>query len=126
MPAGARARVLSVYRQILRTGRCWAGSREEQQYIYSEAQKHFRANQHTTEPADQEKQILEGELRLQYAHQYQIPYPRLEHKTQYKRSHPAPKTDFGRHSSAGRPPASGKLAEAIQRRKQAQQDKQPG
>ena len=29
-------------------------------------------------------QILEAELRLQYAVQYRIPYPRLEHKTHYK------------------------------------------
>lgn len=30
---------------------------QEQHYIYSEARKQFRANQHTTEPADLEKQV---------------------------------------------------------------------
>ena len=79
---------------------------QEQQYILTEAAKLFRANRQTAEASVLEKQvftlhallpfqitaaclnvsillqILEGELRLQYARQYQIPYPRLEHKTQ--------------------------------------------
>ena len=103
---------------------------QEKLYIFSEAGKQFRANQHTVQPTELDKQvdvamivmcsgmlevlhgtalklahgiqILEGELRLQYARQYQIPYPRLEHKTQYRRSHPAPKSDLGREPSAGR------------------------
>lgn len=112
-----------MYRQILRTGRSWAGPREEQQYIFEESAKTFRANNRTTDAASLDKQILEGELRLQYARQYQIPYPRLEHKTQYKRSHPAPRTDFGQQQSAGRTAASSKLAKAMQQRKQRHPDK---
>lgn len=81
MPTAAGARTLSLYRQILRIGRSWAGPREvsgtlpwltsivhgrlrcvqtvvqEQKYIYSEARKQFRAHQHTTQPAELDKQV---------------------------------------------------------------------
>lgn len=125
MPVCSRTRVLSLYRQILRTGRLWAGPPEEQQYIKSEAKRQFRVNQHTSNPVDLDKQIVEGEVRLQYARQYEIPYPRLVHKTQYKQWHPMPKQDFVRAPASQRNDASSKLAKAMQKRKQRQADTSP-
>ncbi|DBA97157.1 TPA: hypothetical protein ACH3X1_014923 [Trebouxia sp. C0004] len=117
MPVCSRTKVLSLYRQILRTGRLWAGPSEEQQYIKSEAKRRFRTNQHTSSPVDLDKQILEAEVRLQYARQYEIPYPRLVHKTQYKQWHPMPQ-DFEKAPASPRNEASSKLAKAMQARKQ--------
>ncbi|KAA6427589.1 MAG: hypothetical protein FRX49_02252 [Trebouxia sp. A1-2] len=90
----------------------------EQQYIKAEAERQFRANQHTSSPVDLDKQIVEGEVRLQYARQYEIPYPRLEHKTQYKQWHPMPKQDYDKAPALQRNDASSKLAKAMQKRKQ--------
>lgn len=109
----------------MRTGRLWAGPPEEQQYIKSEAKRQFRVNQHTSNPVDLDKQIVEGEVRLQYARQYEIPYPRLVHKTQYKQWHPMPKQDFVRAPASQRNDASSKLAKAMQKRKQRQADTSP-
>lgn len=46
-------------------------------------------------------QILEAEVRLQYALQYKIPYPRLEHTSQAK-GRPKPQQNFGQGPEAGR------------------------
>lgn len=46
-------------------------------------------------------QILEAEVRLQYALQYRIPYPRLEHTAQ-ARGRPKPQQLFGVQPEAGR------------------------
>ncbi|XP_045134098.1 LYR motif-containing protein 1-like isoform X2 [Portunus trituberculatus] len=81
MAEGLRRQVVSVYRHILRAGRRWealepAHTQEERQYILTEAQALFRANQHLTDPAAIRERLVEAESRLEIALHYRTPYPR--------------------------------------------------
>jgi hypothetical protein len=118
--SSAAARVISLYRQILRAAIHWADA-EEKRYIRSEAAKQFRANRSTT-GAEQEAALKEGETRLHYAQHYGIPYPRLHHTKVRKRF--APQMDFGHsvpHSRDAK--ADSKLARAAERLEQQRQQK---
>lgn len=81
--ASQKQRVLFLFRKILRLGRTWeamSGKREdtltERAYIASEASKLFRQNKDIKNAAEIEEHIKEGEIRLELALHYRIPYPR--------------------------------------------------
>jgi hypothetical protein len=112
-------RVVSLYRQILKQGKSWQGPKEEQTYIIEEARRLFRLNQEEQDRAQIDQQIREGELRLQYARQYQIPYPRLHHKSQHHYIEPPQMEDHT--PAAGDPDINAKLKAAMERRRQKQQ-----
>ena len=54
--AGSRQRVLQLYRQIMKLGRGWGHSGEEQRYIFKEAQQAFKGNKTTSEALDIDEQ----------------------------------------------------------------------
>lgn len=70
MANSLRSTVLSLYRRILRIGFSWEAqnpseTKEEQNYIISEAKQLFRTNKNITDVKTIEQHILEGEARLQ-------------------------------------------------------------
>src|SRR5690625_129045 len=71
------SKALSLYRQILRTGKNWKGSETEREYIFEEAHKLFRKNKNETNQKEIEALIFEGQTRMELAIHYKIPYPRL-------------------------------------------------
>lgn len=75
-----RSRVLSLYRQILRTARDWRSAANnaeaEKQYIREEARRLFKANKHLTDAKQVQLKIDEAEARLQIGLHYCNPYPR--------------------------------------------------
>mmetsp|Transcript_4090 Transcript_4090/g.6134 ORF Transcript_4090/g.6134 Transcript_4090/m.6134 type:complete len:141 (-) Transcript_4090:3-425(-) len=79
-----KSRVLSLYRDILRKGETWKAKEsnqtlEEREYIKNEASRLFRQNRTLTDQKEIEKKLEEGNVRLQLAVHYNIPYPRLYH-----------------------------------------------
>lgn len=71
-----RERVLQLYKQLMRTSRTWSGKQSEKEYIRAESRKQFKANKTITDPATIEKQLFEGQSRLELALHYKNPYPR--------------------------------------------------
>ncbi|GMH33316.1 hypothetical protein BSKO_01150 [Bryopsis sp. KO-2023] len=94
------ARVLSLYRTILRTGRTWSGPQSEKDYIREEAQRLFRSNKHLVSVEEIEKKIFEASSRLELGVHYKIPYPRLHHKSPNFAYLGTPDVDFTRRSMA--------------------------
>ncbi|KAK9814341.1 hypothetical protein WJX72_004145 [[Myrmecia] bisecta] len=118
------ARALSLYRQILRVGRTWSGPSSERAYIWDEAQRLFRQNQHLTDAEAIEHKLDEAESRLEYAVHYHIPYPRLEHMHQFKPRQymEPPKLDTSSRAPSSRDAeVADKLAAAAARRRATQQ-----
>ncbi|KAL8593202.1 hypothetical protein ACOMHN_009857 [Nucella lapillus] len=79
-----REKVLSLYRQLFRLARHWQSSsseatdmQEERTYIREEARRLFRKNKQVTNKEEIEEHIRECETRIELAHHYGIPYPRL-------------------------------------------------
>lgn len=75
-----RPRVLSLYRQILRTARDWQSAANnvnaEKQYIREEARRLFKANKHLSDTKQVQLKIGEAEARLHIGRHYRNPYPR--------------------------------------------------
>lgn len=73
-----RARVLKLYRDILKTAKTWPVPKE-QVYIQKEARKLFRRNKNLTNPEEINEKLFEAESRLALGIHYQNPYPRMYH-----------------------------------------------
>uniref|UniRef100_A0A914WID5 Complex 1 LYR protein domain-containing protein n=1 Tax=Plectus sambesii TaxID=2011161 RepID=A0A914WID5_9BILA len=77
-----RARVLSLYRSILRLGRNWTSAegpqqtKEQRDYILREARELFRKNKQLSDPAEIDLRIQEAQARVDIAVHYENPYPR--------------------------------------------------
>ncbi|KAF0852952.1 mitochondrial Complex1_LYR family protein [Andalucia godoyi] len=71
-----RSQVLSLYRQILRTGQSWP-SVAEQMYIAKEAQTSFRASKSVSDASAISKLLSDAQQRLEIGVHYKNPYPRL-------------------------------------------------
>ncbi|CAK0782120.1 hypothetical protein CVIRNUC_005570 [Coccomyxa viridis] len=117
--ATTKGRVLSLYRDILRTSRTWKGGHEEQQYITHEAQQVFRSNAAETNVDRIEDMVREGQNRLEYAMHYGIPYPRLHYAPQFPRRYvmDKPQMPDTPQQSSGSREITDKLAAAEARRK---------
>lgn len=74
--SATRERVLQLYKQLMRTSRTWSGKQSEKDYIRSESRKQFKANKTVSDSAAIEKQLFEGQARLELALHYKNPYPR--------------------------------------------------
>eukprot|EP00730_Choanoeca_flexa_P011771 TRINITY_DN2797_c0_g1_i1.p2 TRINITY_DN2797_c0_g1~~TRINITY_DN2797_c0_g1_i1.p2 ORF type:complete len:122 (+),score=22.70 TRINITY_DN2797_c0_g1_i1:117-482(+) len=77
----SRARVLNLYRQILRTGYRWQAlepqqTQAEREYILSQARQLFHSGKNVS-AAEAETRIKEAEARLELAVHYHNPYPRM-------------------------------------------------
>lgn len=113
-----RLRVLHLYRQILRTARTWEGSEEERIYIQEEARIKFRENSNEVDGKVSTELLQEAEERLEYGKHYGIPYPRLQHASQFHKQYflQAPKIGSHQEKDYGNP----KLAAAAARRRKEQ------
>ncbi|KAH9277706.1 LYR motif-containing protein 1 [Echinococcus granulosus] len=85
-----RARVLDLYRRIMRLSKTWISATheasqttKESAYIRQEARSLFRKNVHLSDPQEIEAHILEGVSRVELAEHYKNPYPRLSNLPQY-------------------------------------------
>ncbi|CAE1329030.1 unnamed protein product [Acanthosepion pharaonis] len=71
---------ISMWKYLLLTWEAMSGKREdtltERAYIASEASKLFRQNKNIKNASEIEEHIKEGEVRLELALHYRIPYPR--------------------------------------------------
>ncbi|XP_059091890.1 LYR motif containing protein 1-like [Tigriopus californicus] len=81
IPPALRSQVIQLYRQLLRLGYQWqaqspSNTPTERQYILSETQRLFRANQSLTNPQLISEHIREAEARATMAVHYRNPYPR--------------------------------------------------
>ncbi|KAL3876243.1 hypothetical protein ACJMK2_034112 [Sinanodonta woodiana] len=75
--------VLALYRCIFRLARKWTSlsgkaqdTREEQEYIRTEAKTLFKKNKKITDESQIRQHIKEAEARIEIAQHYRIPYPR--------------------------------------------------
>lgn len=71
-----RARVLGMYRYIMRGARTWEGGPAEQQAIRDEARTLFRRNQHAPD-SEVPDYLFEAQTRVELARHYRIPHARL-------------------------------------------------
>jgi len=116
----SKAKILQLYRQILRTGQSWEGPHEEKMYIFQESRTRFNERKDVTEDALLSKLIQEGEERLEYARHYKIPYPRLRHSNQFPKRYFMQSPGEDASGSEATPSDSAgnlKLEAAMQRRK---------
>jgi hypothetical protein len=79
--SGKRRQVLQLYRDILSLAKTWEAkvpseTKQEQDFIRTEARTTFRANKNITETEELDKKLEEGKTRLEIARHYRIPYPR--------------------------------------------------
>lgn len=121
-----RARVLALYRKVMRTAKQWTAaepsqSPEERRYAVEETRRLFRANKDLTNPAQIDACLVEASSRLDISVHYQNPYPRpVQHM-----SSPSGRTS-GRKSGRGRAlsgvfPLSKKQLQGQQKTGKAQQ-----
>eukprot|EP00761_Pharyngomonas_kirbyi_P013468 gb/GECH01013497.1/.p1 GENE.gb/GECH01013497.1/~~gb/GECH01013497.1/.p1 ORF type:complete len:166 (+),score=36.17 gb/GECH01013497.1/:1-498(+) len=75
--AEQRRCVLSLYRQILKTGKNWEGPKKEKVYIDDEAKRLFKRNKNIEDKQIIDEKIFEAESRLTLGVHYKFPYPRL-------------------------------------------------
>ncbi|XP_013788891.1 LYR motif-containing protein 1-like isoform X2 [Limulus polyphemus] len=78
-----RREVLSLYKNILRTGKNWEAAsgkpqhtESERKYIINEAKELFRKNKNLKNEEEIKSRLMEADSRLQMALHYRIPYPR--------------------------------------------------